>query len=106
MRTAEDVAQRLRFFNVGPQQEPTVIAAHLDGRGYVGAGFAGLRYFINVDKVAHVVNDPQAVGKRLRLHPVHTATTAGDKRAATAGFDSMKGSFSIPARTAVVFVEE
>jgi pullulanase len=106
MRSAEDVKRRLRFFNVGPRQEPTVIAAHLDGRDYAGAGFAGLRYFINVDKAAHVVVDPQAVGKRLRLHPVHTAATAGDKRAATAGFDSMKGSFSIPARTAVVFVEE
>ncbi|MFC4930226.1 alpha-1,6-glucosidase domain-containing protein [Massilia sp. GCM10023247] len=106
MRTAEDVARRLRFFNVGPQQEPTVIAAQLDGRGYAGAGFAGIHYLINVDKVAHVVADPQARGKRLRLHPVHTAPGAGDKRAATARFDAASGSFSIPARTAVVFVED
>jgi pullulanase len=106
MRSAEDVVQRLRFFNVGSQQEPTVLAAHLDGNGYPGAGFASLRYFINVDKVAHVVSDPQARGKRLRLHPVHTAAGAGDKRAASAAYDSGKGSFSIPPRTAVVFVED
>ncbi len=106
LRTADEVAQRLRFFNVGPQQEPTVIAAHLDGRGYAGAGFTGIRYFINVDKVAHAVTDEQARGKRLRLHPVHGAPAAGDKRAAQARFDSANGSFSIPARTAVVFVED
>ncbi|MGX4643634.1 alpha-1,6-glucosidase domain-containing protein [Massilia sp. SYSU DXS3249] len=106
MRTADDVIQRLRFFNVGPQQEPTVLAAHLDGRGYAGAGFKGVTYLINVDKVAHVVADPQAAGKRLRLHPVHTAPGAGDKRAANAGYDSAKGTFSIPARTAVVFIED
>ncbi|THC45762.1 alpha-1,6-glucosidase domain-containing protein [Massilia sp. Mn16-1_5] len=106
LRTADEVAQRLRFFNVGPQQEPTVIAAHLDGRGYAGAGFGSIRYFINVDKVTHVVSDEQARGKRLRLHPVHTAASAGDKRAGEARFDAASGSFSIPARTAVVFVEE
>jgi pullulanase len=106
LRTADEVAQRLRFFNVGPQQEASVIAAHLDGRGHPGANFAGITYFINVDKVAHVVSDAQARGKRLRLHPVHTVPAAGDKRAVQARFDNASGSFTIPARTAVVFVEE
>jgi pullulanase len=106
LRTADEVAQRLRFFNVGPQQEATLIAAHLDGRGHPGANFAGITYFINVDKVAHVVSDAQARGKRLRLHPVHTVPAAGDKRAVQARFDNASGSFTIPARTAVVFVEE
>lgn len=106
LRTADEVAQRLRFFNTGPQQEATVIAAHLDGRGYPGAGFKGVTYFINVDKVAHVVRDELARGKQLRLHPVQAAATAGDKRAAEARFDSAAGSFSIPPRTAVVFVEQ
>lgn len=106
MRTADDVVQRLRFFNTGPEQEPTVIAANIDGRGYAGARFAGLTYLINVDKVAHVVVDPQAAGKRMRLHPVHTAKGAGDKRAASAGYNSTSGTYSIPPRTAVVFVED
>ena len=106
LRTSDEVAQRLRFFNVGPQQEPTVIAAHLDGRGYAGAGFSGIRYFINVDKRAHTVSDEAARGKRLRLHPAHTAAGAGDKRATQARFDAATGSFSVPARTAVVFVED
>ncbi len=106
MRSADDVVQRLRFFNTGPKQEPTVIAAHIDGRGYAGAGFAGITYLVNVDKVAHVVVDPQAAGRRMRLHPVHTARTAGDKRAASAGYKRDSGTYSIPPRTAVVFVED
>jgi pullulanase/glycogen debranching enzyme len=106
LRTADEVAQRLRFFNVGPQQEPTVIAAHLDGRGYPGAGFKGIRYFINVDKLAHTVLDPQARGTGMRLHPVHTAPASADKRAASALYDSASSAFTIPPRTAVVFVED
>lgn len=106
MRTAEDVAQRLRFFNTGPQQEPTVVAATIDGKGYAGARFGSLTYLINVDKVAHVITDAGLRGRQLHLHPVHTAANAGDKRAATAGYDSANGTFSIPPRTAVVFVED
>jgi len=45
-------------------------------------------------------------GKRLKLHRVHTAAGAADKRAAQASFDSASGSFTVPPRTAVVFVVE
>jgi pullulanase/glycogen debranching enzyme len=106
LRSAGEIRQRLRFFNTGSQQEPTVVAAHLDGHGYEGAGFDGITYFVNVDKVAHAVTDQAARGKRMRLHPVHVAPGAADKRAATATFDSVTGTFSIPPRTAVVFVDE
>ena len=70
MRTAADVEQRLRFFNTGSTQVPTVLAAHLDGNGYAGARFKGITYLINVDKVAHTVTDAQSRGKR-RLQPRH-----------------------------------
>jgi pullulanase/glycogen debranching enzyme len=105
LRSAEEIKQRLRFFNTGSRQEPTVIAAHLDGRGYEGARFAGISYFVNVDKVAHTVVDEQGRGKRMRLHPVHLAKGAADKRAAMARYDTATGRFTIPPRTAVVFVE-
>jgi len=97
LRSAADIRQRLRFYNTGSQQEPSVIAAHIDGAGYPGAVFKGVTYLINVDKTAHSLAMPQAKGKRLRLHPV--------QRAATATYDSATGTFSIPARSAVVFVE-
>jgi pullulanase/glycogen debranching enzyme len=105
LRSADEIRQRLRFFNTGSKQEPTVIAAHLDGRGYAGARFAGISHFVNVDKVAHTVVDPQGRGKRMRLHPVHAAQGAADKRAAGAKYDSESGAYTIPPRTAVVFVE-
>jgi pullulanase len=104
--TADEVKRRLRFFNTGAQQIPTVAAAHLDGRGYPGARFAGISYFINVDRIGHTVTDPQAVGKALHLHPVFLAPGAADKRATQATFDSARGTFAIPPRTAVVFVED
>jgi pullulanase-type alpha-1,6-glucosidase len=104
--SALEIKRRLRFFNTGSSQTPTVVAAHLDGEGYPGAGFKGISYFINVDKVGHTVVDPQAAGKTLHLHPVFLSANAADKRATQAGFDPATGSFSIPPRTAVVFVEE
>jgi pullulanase/glycogen debranching enzyme len=103
---ALEIKRRLRFFNTGSGQTPTVVAAHLDGEGHPGAGFKGISYFINVDKVGHTVVDPQATGKVMHLHPVFLSANAADKRAAQAGFDPETGSFSIPPRTAVVFVEE
>ena len=105
LRTADDIGQRLRFFNTGPDQVPTVLAASIDGRGYPGAGFAGLTYLVNVDLQARKVRADELRGKRLRLHPVHAAGGAADKRAAQARFDSASGTFTVPARTAVVFVE-
>jgi pullulanase len=105
LRTADDINKRLRFFNTGPQQEPTVLAAWLDGKGYAGAGFAGMGYLVNVDKQAHTIRDATLRGKRLKLHPVHSAPGAADKRALKARFDSASGTFTVPPRTAVVFVE-
>ncbi|WLI88167.1 DUF3372 domain-containing protein [Massilia sp. R2A-15] len=101
LRSADDVAQRLRFYNTGPGQEATVIAAHLDGKGYPGAAFGALCYFINVDKKSHTVTIDAEKAKRYRLHPAHRA----DARVKQAAYDGDTGAFTIPARTAVVFVE-
>ena len=46
-------------------------------------------------------------GKRYLLHPVHRASGATDRSAAElASYDAASGSFTVPARTAVVFVVE
>ena len=106
LRTSDDIVKRLRFFNTGPGQVPTVLAASIDGRGYPGARFGSLTYLVNVDKAARTVKEETLRGKRLRLHPVHTAKGAADKRAAQARYDSASGTFTIPARTAEVIVIE
>ena len=107
LRSADDIRQRLRFFNTGPTQEPTVLAAHLDGRGYAGAGFVELMYFVNVDTRAHDFALPEAAGRDYVLHPVHRDPAAADRRPAqAAAFQREQGRFTLPPRTAVVFVVE
>lgn len=104
MRTAEEIRQRLRFRNTGSTQVPTVLAGHLDGRGHAGAGFRELLYFVNVDTVAQTLTLPEDAGKPWRLHPVHSASDAADRRARQATVETATGRFVLPPRTAVVFV--
>ncbi len=107
LRTAHDVEQRLRFYNTGAQQVPSVIVGRLDGAGYPGARFKAITYVINADKVAQQVAIKEEQGRRYRLHPVHLRAGAADRRiAAGAKYDTATGAFSVPARSAVVFVEE
>nr|WP_297530518.1 alpha-1,6-glucosidase domain-containing protein [uncultured Roseateles sp.] len=104
LRTAEDIKARLTFLNTGSSQEATVLVGRLDGAGYPGANFNELVYLINVDKTAKDLTLPTLAGHALVLHPVHTAAGAADARARQASFDRATGRFSVPARTAVVFV--
>ena len=97
LRTAGEIKQRLRFYGT----EPTLIGAHLDGRGYAGAAFKGISYFINVDTVAHSISVAEEKGKTYHLHSAHTS----DQRVAAAKYERASGTFTIPPRTAVAFVE-
>jgi pullulanase/glycogen debranching enzyme len=105
LRSAADIKARLKFFNTGSTQNPTLLVGHLDGVGYPGAGFRELLYFVNVDKIAHDLLVPSEKGKPYVLHPVHLAKDAADKRPALqARFKAETGRFSVPARTALVYV--
>jgi pullulanase/glycogen debranching enzyme len=102
LRTAADIRARLRFHNLGSGQLPTVLVGHVDGAGYAGANFAELAYFINAGLSDQTVPVPALAGKAFELHPVHASGT--DRRAASASYAAGSGTFTIPARTAVVFV--
>jgi pullulanase/glycogen debranching enzyme len=105
LRTADDIKARLKFLNTGSGQNPVVLAATLDGNGYAGAGFKRIVYLFNVDKVTQTLTVPGEVGQALQLHPVHKAAGAADQRVASgASFDSATGRFTVPGRSAVVFV--
>jgi pullulanase/glycogen debranching enzyme len=107
LRSADDIARRLTFLNTGPGQQPTVIAAHLRGDDYPGAGFREVLYLVNVDTEAHVLTFDDQRSKNFVLHPVHRAAGAADHRAAKqARYEAAAGRFTVPARTAVVFVVE
>jgi pullulanase len=105
LRTADDVKQRLRFYNRGAKQTATVVVAHLNGTDYPDAAFRDVVYLINVDKLPQSVTTPELVGLPLTLHPVHKF--GADKRARTdATFDMTTGRFSVPSRSAIVFVRK
>ncbi len=106
MRTSAEVQQRLRFENVGAQQNGAVIVAHLDGRNYPAASYQAIMYFINVADAPQTLDLASQKGQRYRLHPVHTSKHAADKRVAVAAsYDALHGRFTLPARSAVVFVQ-
>ena len=105
LRSADDIKTRLTFYNTGSTQVPTVLAGHLNGNGYAGARFKELLYFVNVDKVAQTLTIDAQKAKAYTLHPVHSAPGAADRRAANdASYDASSGRFTIPPRTAVVYV--
>ena len=104
LRTREDIVKRLRFFNSDPSSPGTVIGAHVDGVGYPGAGFSSLVVLLNADVRERTVDDAAVRQQPWQLHPVHLAPGAADARAALSRFDAQRGTFTVPARTAVVWV--
>ncbi len=106
LTTSDSINQRLRFLNTGSTQIPTVLAGVLDGKGLPDAGFARLAYFINVDSIPHTISAPDEARKDYVLHPVQRAKNAADKRVFEARYDAATGAFTVPARTATVFVVE
>jgi len=105
LATAADVRRRLSFPNSGPQQEPTVLAELLEGRGLPGARFGAVLVLLNADKAAHTLALPELRGRHWALHPVHRAAQAADRRIAQeARADDSTGRFTLPARSAVVFI--
>jgi pullulanase/glycogen debranching enzyme len=105
LRSAADVQARLSFENVGPDQNSAVIDGHLDGKDYPGANFKEILYLVNVSPQAQSLLLPSQAGKRWQLHPVQRAVAAADPRVREATA-SDAGIFSVPARTAVVWVVE
>jgi pullulanase/glycogen debranching enzyme len=105
LRSADEIERRLSFANTGPDQVASVLAARLDGRGLAGAHYRELMLFINVDVAAQALVIPGAAGKPFHLHPVQRRGAAADRHAAAESrFEPSTGRFTIPPRSAVVFV--
>jgi len=105
LRSAGEVQQRLAFRNVGPKQNPLVIAGHLDGRGTSGR-FDEVLYLLNVSPDPQTLVLPEEAGKAYVLHPVQASDAAADARAKQASYAAEAGRFVVPGRSAVVFVVE
>ncbi len=107
LRTGQDVKDRLAFYNVGPNQIPGLIAMRIDGSNpsrYDGAKYKSVVVLFNVDKVGKTLMVDALKGKNLSLHPIQRNSSA-DALARTATYIGSSGTFTVPARTTVVFVE-
>jgi pullulanase/glycogen debranching enzyme len=102
LRSAQDVGTRLHFHNTGPQQVPGVVVMRLEGAGYPGARYRSVVVVFNADKVPKSLDVPELAGRKLRLHPVQQS--GSDRVVRQAAYDR-DGRFSVPPRTAAVFVE-
>jgi len=106
LRSAQDVSERLVFHNTGPNQVPGVVAMRIDGdepRRYPQSLYRGVVVVFNVDKVEKTVVLPTLKGLQLDLHKIQR--NGSDPVVKGARYVSASGSFTIPARTAAVFVE-
>lgn len=105
LRSTDDVQRRLSFPNSGPQQNPVVLVGRLEGSGLADAVFGEVLYFINAAPEAQTLVLPELRGIAYTLHPVHLADDAADARPRKqASYDATSGTFSIPARTAMMYV--
>jgi pullulanase/glycogen debranching enzyme len=101
LRTSEEVQRRLVFPRAAASGDAAVIVGHLDGSGLPGT--RELLYLVNASSREHVVDLPTEAGKPYVLHPVQR--TGHDARVRRARHDAA-GRFTVPGRTAAVFVIE
>jgi pullulanase-type alpha-1,6-glucosidase len=102
LRTADDVKQRLTFYNTGPGQRPGLIVMGLsDADGSVDRRHDQIVVLINANREGQIFTVDDFAGRRFFLHPAQRASH--DPVVRTASFDGSSGKFSVPARTAAVF---
>jgi len=107
LQSADEIKSRLTFPNTGTAQIPTLLVGHLDGLGMSDERFRAIVYFVNVDRASVDFTWASAASQPWVLHPVQRASSAADERVRDhASFDRSAGRFSIPARSAAVFVLE
>jgi pullulanase-type alpha-1,6-glucosidase len=107
LASADDVRARLSFpaAGTGPRADPALVVERLDGRGLPGANFGAMLLLFNADKRAHAIRLPEEAGRAWALHPVQRSPRAADRRVARrARVDAASGTFTVPARSAAVFV--
>jgi pullulanase len=103
LRTADQVAEHLSFANTGPAQVPGLIVLELaDGLGGVDRGIERIVALLNARTERVDFALPGLAGKPLALHPVFAHSA--DPVVRTSGFEPATGTFSVPARTAAVFL--
>ncbi len=102
LRTGDDIKQRLRFYNTGPNQIPGLIVMTVDDpTGAIDREHDRLVVVFNANDQAQTVTVADLAGKRLTLHPLQVFSLDAAERSSS--FNRTTGTFSVQGRTAAVF---
>ena len=102
LRTADDVKARVTFHNTGPSQTPALIAASIsDDDGSIDLKTRMIMTLFNAGDEPVSFSFP---ADSFELHPVQKNSV--DPVVRSASYDSIAGTFNVPARTTAVFVVE
>lgn len=105
LRTADDIQARLTFQNTGPDQIPGMIVMTLDDRGDLpdlDPNHEQIVVIFNATPETQTFTNAAFADMGFELHPVLVGSA--DPVVRESAFDSASGAFSVPARTAAVFV--
>lgn len=103
LRNAEQVIQRLKFYNTGPGQLPGLLVMALANPDLdLDPQMRLSVVLINSCKTAVTYAEDAFTGVKLVLHPILAASQ--DPIVRQSSFDPADGAFSIPGRTTAVFV--
>jgi pullulanase len=105
LTTAEQVQEKLRFYNTGQGQVPGLIVMGLwdEGRESLDPSHDLIVTLFNATPEAQTFRLDEVSGRKLRLHPVQA--DSADAVVRSASFDEATGTFTVPAWTTAVFVE-
>jgi len=103
LNTAQDVQNRLTFYNVGVDQVPGLIVMRLTDNGAtsIDPSYSQIVVLINATSKNQTFSSADFANTGFVLHPVQAASA--DAALKNAKYDAA-GTFSVPARTTAVFV--
>lgn len=106
LENAEDIQAKIQFYNLGSGQREAIILMSIDDRhGYhqVDPNYDRIFVIFNADKFSKTFSVPEFIGQDFQLHPIQAQSS--DPVVRTSEFDPRTGTFTIPYRTAAVFVD-
>lgn len=104
LRSATEVKQRLKFYNTGPQQVPGLIVMSLENTGAARLAdpFDRVVVLFNATPRTQTFANPDFASDAFVLHPV--LQNSSDPSVKISTYNPATGAFSVPERTAAVFV--
>jgi hypothetical protein len=104
LRTADQVIQKVRFYNTGPDQVPGLIVMGIDDTGAnpLDKNYDFILVFFNAGNQAVKFTIQDLSESAFKLHPIQQEST--DARLQETAYDPKNGAFQVPALTTTVFV--